>query len=125
MRVVRGVDVDEPFIFGDHYLFARFQLHDEKGLHDSDDSEDDTSINTNQYKPLVEPEEKRGASVRQTVLMILKSFVCEAILFLPRGFYSGGLLFSPVILTLSAIMSIFGMLRLVKCYEPGRDSFGN
>ncbi|KAG3132401.1 hypothetical protein PI126_g19658 [Phytophthora idaei] len=57
----------------------------------------------------------RGASVKQTIFTIFKSFIGSGILFLPKGFQNGGMLFSIVGLCVSAALSTFCMLRLVEC----------
>ncbi|ETK82679.1 hypothetical protein F442_12187 [Phytophthora nicotianae P10297] len=57
----------------------------------------------------------RGATVKQTVFTIFKSFIGSGILFLPKGFQNGGMLFSIVGLCVSAALSTFCMLRLVEC----------
>ncbi|KAL7682884.1 putative amino acid transporter, transmembrane domain-containing protein [Plasmopara halstedii] len=57
----------------------------------------------------------RGASVTKTVFTIFKSFIGSGILFLPKGFQNGGMLFSIVGLCISAALSTFCMLRLVEC----------
>ncbi|KAG2765812.1 hypothetical protein Pcac1_g22686 [Phytophthora cactorum] len=57
----------------------------------------------------------RGASVKQTIFTIFKSFIGSGILFLPKGFQNGGMMFSIVGLCVSAALSTFCMLRLVEC----------
>lgn len=57
----------------------------------------------------------KGASVRKTVFTILKSFIGSGILFLPKAFQHGGMLFSIVGLFISAGLSTFCMLRLTDC----------
>ncbi|EGZ10200.1 hypothetical protein PHYSODRAFT_523337 [Phytophthora sojae] len=57
----------------------------------------------------------RGASVKKTVFTIVKSFIGSGILFLPKGFQNGGMLFSVAGLCVSAALSTFCMLRLVEC----------
>ncbi|KAF1318160.1 Vacuolar amino acid transporter, partial [Globisporangium splendens] len=93
------------------------------------DEEDDDEANTPlvchtsklgqfPYKSFVseaEQEESRGASVRKTVFTILKSFIGSGILFLPKAFQNGGMLFSIVGLFISAALSTFCMLRLTAC----------
>ncbi|KAI9917006.1 hypothetical protein PsorP6_017199 [Peronosclerospora sorghi] len=56
-----------------------------------------------------------GAAVGKTVFTILKSFIGSGILFLPKGFQNGGMLFSLAALSVSAILSTFCMLRLTDC----------
>ncbi|CEL92195.1 unnamed protein product [Vitrella brassicaformis CCMP3155] len=72
-----------------------------------------------------EAEKGKRANTRQTVITILKSFVCSAFLFLPRGFYNGGLLFSLLTMACSWIFSVHCMIRLIKCARPGRESYGD
>jgi proton-coupled amino acid transporter len=55
------------------------------------------------------------SSIKKTIFTILKSFVGSGILFLPKAFQNGGLLFSAVVLSLSAFLSTFCMLRLTEC----------
>lgn len=57
----------------------------------------------------------KGASVRKTVFTILKSFIGSGILFLPKAFQHGGMLFSIIGLFISAGLSTFCMLRLTDC----------
>ncbi|GMF23477.1 unnamed protein product [Phytophthora fragariaefolia] len=57
----------------------------------------------------------RGASVKKTIFTIFKSFIGSGILFLPKGFQNGGMLFSIGGLCVSAALSTFCMLRLVEC----------
>ncbi|KAG7393153.1 hypothetical protein PHYPSEUDO_012489 [Phytophthora pseudosyringae] len=57
----------------------------------------------------------RGASVKKTIFTIFKSFIGSGILFLPKGFQNGGMLFSIVGICVSAALSTFCMLRLVEC----------
>ncbi|RLN87146.1 hypothetical protein BBJ28_00013255, partial [Nothophytophthora sp. Chile5] len=62
------------------------------------------------------PEKQQpGASVGKTVFTILKSFIGSGILFLPKGFQNGGMLFSLAALCASAALSTFCMLRLTAC----------
>lgn len=65
--------------------------------------------------PSDESETPRGATVRKTVFTILKSFIGSGILFLPKAFQNGGMLFSIVGLFVSATLSTFCMLRLTDC----------
>ena len=69
--------------------------------------------------------EERGASVKKTVFTILKSFIGSGVLFLPKGFQNGGMLFSIVALVISAILSAFCMLRLAECSMAMRPANGD
>lgn len=67
---------------------------------------------------------EKGSSVQKTVFTILKSFVGSGILFLPKGFENGGMLFSIVVLGISAFFSIVCMLRLTDCTNAIRHVRG-
>lgn len=65
-----------------------------------------------------------GASVRKTVFTILKSFIGSGILFLPKAFQNGGMLFSIIGLSISALLSTFCMLRLTTCSNAVMSAYG-
>ncbi|CAH0487319.1 unnamed protein product [Peronospora farinosa] len=87
---------------------------------DDDDSDDiATPLLSRAWKRRPEKQQP-GASVGKTVFTILKSFIGSGILFLPKGFQNGGMLFSLAALCASAILSIFCMLRLTACSNAVR-----
>ncbi|CAI5719359.1 unnamed protein product [Peronospora effusa] len=59
------------------------------------------------------------------LLTLLKSFVGTGILFLPDGFRSGGILFSPICLTFVAALTLYAMLRLLQCREMVGGTYGH
>ncbi|KAL8007565.1 putative amino acid transporter, transmembrane domain-containing protein [Plasmopara halstedii] len=59
------------------------------------------------------------------LLTLLKSFVGTGVLFLPEGFRSGGILFSPLCLTFVAALTLFAMLRLLQCRELVGGTYGH
>ncbi|KAJ2094124.1 hypothetical protein GGI09_005580 [Coemansia sp. S100] len=65
-----------------------------------------------------------GASVQKTFFLLIKSFVGGGVLFLPRAFHDGGLLFSSVLMLVVAAVSLYTMLLLVKCYERVHCGYG-
>ncbi|KZT07722.1 uncharacterized protein LAESUDRAFT_724718 [Laetiporus sulphureus 93-53] len=65
------------------------------------------------------------ASVTDAVLMLLKSFVGTGILFLGKAFFNGGILFSSLILTFIALISLYSFLLLVKAKFVVSGSFGD
>jgi len=67
---------------------------------------------------------KGGSSVLKLVVTILKSFVGSAVIYLPAGFKSGGILFSPIILALTCAISIHCMILLVRCKQTAPGSYG-
>nr|KAE8926204.1 hypothetical protein PF009_g23603 [Phytophthora fragariae] len=60
-----------------------------------------------------------------SLLTLLKSFVGTGILFLPDGFRSGGILFSPLCLTFVAALTLYAMLRLLQCREVVGGTYGH
>eukprot|EP00735_Rhodelphis_limneticus_P013630 TRINITY_DN757_c0_g1::TRINITY_DN757_c0_g1_i1::g.18408::m.18408 TRINITY_DN757_c0_g1::TRINITY_DN757_c0_g1_i1::g.18408 ORF type:complete len:552 (-),score=44.82,sp/Q10074/AVT3_SCHPO/33.85/2e-66,Aa_trans/PF01490.13/1.1e-78,Trp_Tyr_perm/PF03222.8/9e-06,MIP/PF00230.15/3.2e+03,MIP/PF00230.15/0.042,DUF485/PF04341.7/4.5e+03,DUF485/PF04341.7/1.3,DUF485/PF04341.7/2.8e+02 TRINITY_DN757_c0_g1_i1:101-1690(-) len=64
-------------------------------------------------------------SVTSVVLSLIKSFIGTGILFLPRAFYNGGLLFSCVSLILVAILSLYSMRLLLQIHEKHGGSFSD
>lgn len=63
-------------------------------------------------------------SVPKLVLAILKAFVGSAVLFVPKAFENGGMLFSPVVLTAVAAVSVHCMLLLIRVRERHALSYG-
>lgn len=86
------------------------------GLADDDDDVDETATPLLSRKWKQRPEKQQsGATVGKTVFTILKSFIGSGILFLPKGFQNGGMLFSLAALCTSAALSAYCMLRLCDC----------
>lgn len=61
----------------------------------------------------------------RTVLVILKSFVGSAVLFLPSAFVEGGWLFSSITLCLMAFLSTKATLLVIECRTVYGGSFGD
>ncbi|KAG0031933.1 neutral amino acid transporter [Podila clonocystis] len=70
-----------------------------------------------------EPEEK--ISFGKAIGMLFKSFIASGILFLPRAFANGGIVFAPLFMTLIAALCLHSFLLLVKCRELHPGSFGD
>lgn len=69
--------------------------------------------------------QKPGASsISKLVLAIIKAFVGSAVLFLPRGFYNGGILFSALLLAFMSVISTYCCLLLVSARSKVGGSFG-
>ncbi|KAJ2476266.1 hypothetical protein EV174_004982, partial [Coemansia sp. RSA 2320] len=66
----------------------------------------------------------QSSSVQKTFFLLIKSFIGSGVLFLPRAFYNGGLLFSSVLILVVAAMSLYTMLLLVQCHERVRCGYG-
>jgi solute carrier family 36 (proton-coupled amino acid transporter) len=58
------------------------------------------------YKSIIEEEQTGKVGPAGTFFTLLKGFVASGVLFLPKGFVTGGWLFSSVTLFLSCILTI-------------------
>ncbi|WFD27254.1 hypothetical protein MNAN1_002250 [Malassezia nana] len=76
------------------------------------------------YRGYRRHQKKGEASVLDAVLMLLKSFVGTGILFLGKAFFNGGILFSTVLLSLIAAVSLWSFLLLVETNQKLHVGFG-
>ncbi|KIY64419.1 hypothetical protein CYLTODRAFT_380908 [Cylindrobasidium torrendii FP15055 ss-10] len=65
------------------------------------------------------------ATVTQAVLMLLKAFIGTGVLFLGRGFYNGGILFSSLLFVFIAAVSLYSFILLVRTKFVVSGSFGD
>lgn len=65
------------------------------------------------------------ASEGKTMFLLLKAFIGTGILFLPRAFSNGGMLFSLVSLAFSGWLTYFTMILLIRCSEKFGGSYGD
>jgi len=65
------------------------------------------------------------ASEGKTLFLLLKAFIGTGILFLPKAFSNGGLLFSLILLALSGWLTYFTMILLIRCSEKFGGSYGD
>lgn len=72
---------------------------------------------------------ERGATGNSSafgaVLLLLKSFVGTGVLFLPKAYLNGGMLFSNVVLLIVAAVTYFCFILLVQTHEKIGGSFGD
>ncbi|KAL2001391.1 hypothetical protein VTN02DRAFT_1820 [Thermoascus thermophilus] len=64
-------------------------------------------------------------STSGAAMLLLKSFVGTGVLFLPRAFMNGGMLFSSVVLTAVSLVSYYCFVLLVKSRMKVEGSFGD
>jgi solute carrier family 36 (proton-coupled amino acid transporter) len=69
-------------------------------------------------------EVKHGASSKGAALLLLKSFVGTGVLFLPKAFLNGGMLFSSLVLLFVSAISYYCFLLLVSTRAKVPASFG-
>ncbi|KAI9018596.1 transmembrane amino acid transporter protein-domain-containing protein [Phycomyces nitens] len=74
----------------------------------------------------VQPNAVQGtATPAKAVFLLLKSFVGTGVMFLPKAFHNGGLVFSSAVLTLIASVSLYTFLLLVETRARVPVSFGD
>lgn len=67
---------------------------------------------------------KRGATATGAAMMLLKSFVGTGVLFLPKAFLNGGMLFSTLVLLFVAALSYYCFILLVNTRIQHTYSYG-
>ena len=116
-------------------LYGHFAGEDLEELEDEDDDEESEQQGT-ETTPLVRRvghhrtpsyhQAKGQASVMETVMLLLKSFVGTGVLFLPKAFYNGGILFSSLVLIFVSTVTYWCFLLLIEAKEHTRmESFGD
>ncbi|KTW27470.1 uncharacterized protein T551_02969 [Pneumocystis jirovecii RU7] len=67
----------------------------------------------------------RKMDIFKAILLLLKSFVGTGVLFLPKAFSYGGMLFSPIILVGVALLSLYCFIVLIKIRAIIPGSYGD
>ncbi|KAG0231649.1 neutral amino acid transporter [Actinomortierella wolfii] len=118
--------------------FAGEDLDDEEGgdfeerVYDEEDNVEgetsQSSSSSTEVTPLIPKSQQTpqgDASPSKAVFLLLKSFVGTGIMFLPKAFQNGGLLFSSIVLVAIAAISLFSFLLLVESRQVVPASFGD
>ncbi|KAG1700957.1 hypothetical protein DVH05_011201 [Phytophthora capsici] len=84
-----------------------------------------TGLIKTETSPPKSKDSDKTTTLWHALLTLLKSFVGTGILFLPDGFRSGGILFSPLCLTFVAALTLYAMLRLLQCRELVGGTYGH
>ncbi|KAI8146858.1 transmembrane amino acid transporter protein-domain-containing protein [Fennellomyces sp. T-0311] len=96
---------------------------------DDDDGVDEQGLLADEESPLIPQQgssEPQGtATPAKAVFLLLKSFVGTGVMFLPKAFYNGGLIFSTALLTSIAVISLYAFLLLVETRNKVPMSFGD
>ncbi|RHZ53767.1 hypothetical protein Glove_437g32 [Diversispora epigaea] len=103
--------------------FAGEDLSDDEG-DDDDDDDDDDDVNS-ESTPLIQRDGHANASPSKAVFLLLKSFVGTGVMFLPKAFYNGGMVFSLFFLVGVAAVSLCAFLLLVQTRFYIPYSFGD
>ncbi|KAF9358929.1 neutral amino acid transporter [Mortierella sp. NVP85] len=116
--------------------FAGEDLDDEEGgdferaVYDEEDGGSSTGsgVGGTESTPLIPKSQQPpqgDATPAKAVFLLLKSFVGTGIMFLPKAFNNGGILFSSIVLILIAAISLFSFLLLVESRQVVPASFGD
>jgi solute carrier family 36 (proton-coupled amino acid transporter) len=68
---------------------------------------------------------KGNATMTKAALLLLKSFVGTGVLFLPKAFKNGGMLFSSLLLPVFALFSLYCFMLLVNARKVVVGSYGD
>lgn len=85
---------------------------------------------TNERTPLLRRKsshmaDKGTASETKAIFLLLKAFIGSGVLFLPRAFSNGGLLFSFISMWAMGAISLFSFLLLIECKDHVSGSYGD
>lgn len=117
--------------------FAGEDLDDEEGgdfepaVYDEEEGEGEgegSGSSRTEATPLIPKAQQApqgDATPAKAVFLLLKSFVGTGIMFLPKAFNNGGILFSSVFLVAIAAISLFSFLLLVESRQVVPASFGD
>ncbi|KAF3763120.1 hypothetical protein M406DRAFT_292755 [Cryphonectria parasitica EP155] len=101
------------------------------GSQDQDDQEpDETSPLVRRRRPLMRRKSSRAmrpgnAGTAKTFFTLLKAFIGTGIMFLPKAFNNGGILFSSLCLVSIAAISMWAFHLLLKCRTAVGGSYGD
>ncbi|KAF9439059.1 neutral amino acid transporter [Entomortierella beljakovae] len=104
--------------------FERVEYDEEEGQ-EGDSGSGSRRTETTPLIPKVQQAPQGDATPAKAVFLLLKSFVGTGIMFLPKAFNNGGILFSSVILVTIAAISLFSFLLLVESRQVVPASFGD
>ena len=97
---------------------------------DEEDETDTTHRDTNERRPLLGRRKSsrvptRGdAGMTKTFFLLLKSFIGTGVLFLPKAFKNGGLLFSSVTMVTLSLVTCIAFHLLLKCRSKYGGGYG-
>jgi proton-coupled amino acid transporter len=113
------------------YGFYGGDIYPSEDEYDSDEEFEPTDPERfNEASPLLHRQHSmqsiQGTSEAKAFFMLLKAFVGTGVLFLPKAFLNGGIIFSVVLMTVLAILTTYCMCLLADCSKSfGGKSFGD
>lgn len=88
--------------------------------------EESTALLPNRFQPKKKKSKSKDKSnVTKTVFLLFKAFIGSGILFLPKAFSNGGLLFSIITMWLMGSISLYCFLLLLDCKKSLTGSYGD
>lgn len=123
------LDEDDEVLEPDEYFssdaFEEATDGDDRGDDDRGWGEDSALLTPGKRKRKRKSHKSGSGSTTGAALLLLKSFVGTGVLFLPRAFLNGGMLFSNLVLLFIAIVSYYCFLLLVATRLKVHASFGD
>ncbi|KAI8386826.1 transmembrane amino acid transporter protein-domain-containing protein [Blakeslea trispora] len=101
---------------------------DETQSEDEEDGESTALLPNRHKKPSMHKKKEsshKKATVVKTVFLLFKAFIGSGILFLPKAFSNGGLLFSVLLMWFMGAISLYCFLLLLDCKEHLIGSYGD
>ncbi|KAK2753555.1 hypothetical protein FQN54_007332 [Arachnomyces sp. PD_36] len=122
------LEEDDEALGPDEYFSA--EAWDREGLHEDREPGEESALLTSGAPGKRKRKHKdRGVTAQTTAsgafLLLLKSFVGTGVLFLPKAFLNGGMLFSGVVLLCVSALSYYCFILLVNCRLRIEGSFGD
>ncbi|KAI0138849.1 vacuolar amino acid transporter 3 [Pestalotiopsis sp. NC0098] len=118
---------DEDLLPGEYFSSGEDEFESDEGSDDDREPMEDSALLTPSRRR--RRRRVRGGSGKNTpmnaALLLLKSFVGTGVLFLPRAYYNGGMVFSNLILLFVAALSYYCFVLLVTTRLKVEGSFGD
>ncbi|KAI8967884.1 transmembrane amino acid transporter protein-domain-containing protein [Mycotypha africana] len=109
--------------------FGGEDLSDNEGVSSDEEDVEDLAESSNERTALIRQAKADAvegtATPTKAVFLLLKSFIGTGVMFLPKAFHNGGLLFSTLFLVFIAIVSLYCFLLLVQTRNKIPASFGD
>ncbi|KAF9173581.1 neutral amino acid transporter [Mortierella sp. AD010] len=105
--------------------FERVVYDEEEGHGEDSGSGSSGRSEISPLLPKIQQPPQGDATPAKAVFLLLKSFVGTGVMFLPKAFNNGGILFSSVFLVTIAAISLFSFLLLVESRQVVPASFGD
>lgn len=105
--------------------FAGENLSDSEEESRGDEESESTSLLPNRRHATKKRKSEHKANVTKTIFLLFKAFIGSGILFLPKAFSNGGLVFSIVTMWVMGGVSLYCSLLLLDCKKYLSGSYGD